>query len=129
MILRVISYRHLCSLLQSISVVFSEYVKEGGRSHRVHFVRRADFSDEDLESSDWYVGVHLPNCNIGEECEANWHGRSWKKEVVAFIVVYTWCFNVAPPTPVGAWSMALGLRQRFEYYLMLFKKCLCVLRL
>ena len=21
-----------------------------------------------------------------------------------------------PPTPVGAWSMALGLRQRFEYY-------------
>ena len=24
---------------------------------------------------------------------------------------------VAPPTPVGAWSMALGLRQRFEYYL------------
>ena len=23
---------------------------------------------------------------------------------------------VAPPTPVGAWSMALGLRQRFEYY-------------
>ena len=93
MILRVISYRHLCSLLQSISVVCSEYVKEGGRSHRVHFVGRADFSDEDFESSDWYVGVHLPNCNIGEECEANWHGRSWKKEVVAFIVVYTWCFN------------------------------------
>ena len=25
---------------------------------------------------------------------------------------------VAPPTPVGAWSMALGLRQRFEYYLL-----------
>ena len=24
--------------------------------------------------------------------------------------------DVAPPTPVGAWSMALGLRQRFEYY-------------
>ena len=23
---------------------------------------------------------------------------------------------VAPPTPVGAWSMALGLRQRIEYY-------------
>ena len=23
---------------------------------------------------------------------------------------------VAPSTPVGAWSMALGLRQRFEYY-------------
>ena len=23
---------------------------------------------------------------------------------------------VAPPTPVGAWSMALGLLQRFEYY-------------
>ena len=23
---------------------------------------------------------------------------------------------VAPPTPVGAWSMALGLQQRFEYY-------------
>ena len=23
---------------------------------------------------------------------------------------------VAPPTPVGAWSIALGLRQRFEYY-------------
>ena len=23
---------------------------------------------------------------------------------------------VAPPTPVGAWLMALGLRQRFEYY-------------
>ena len=23
---------------------------------------------------------------------------------------------VAPPTLVGAWSMALGLRQRFEYY-------------
>ena len=25
-------------------------------------------------------------------------------------------YQVAPPTPVGAWSMALGLRQRFEYY-------------
>ena len=23
---------------------------------------------------------------------------------------------VAPPTPVGVWSMALGLQQRFEYY-------------
>ena len=29
---------------------------------------------------------------------------------------------VAPPTPVGAWSMALGLRQRIEYY------CICVHR-
>ena len=27
---------------------------------------------------------------------------------------------VAPPTPVGAWSMALGLRQRIEYY-----ECIC----
>ena len=26
-------------------------------------------------------------------------------------------FYVAPPTPVGGWSMALGLRQRFEYYI------------
>ena len=26
------------------------------------------------------------------------------------------CVYVAPPTPVGAWSMALGLWQRFEYY-------------
>ena len=28
--------------------------------------------------------------------------------------------NVAPPTPVGAWSMALGLRQRFEYYIYIY---------
>ena len=25
--------------------------------------------------------------------------------------------DVAPPTPVDAWSMALGLQQRFEYYI------------
>ena len=28
---------------------------------------------------------------------------------------------VAPPTPVGAWSMALGLRQRFVMYEYQFK--------
>ena len=32
---------------------------------------------------------------------------------VSCILMYVY---VAPPTPVGAWSMALGLRQRFEYY-------------
>ena len=31
---------------------------------------------------------------------------------VSCILMYVY---VAPPTPVGAWSMALGLRQRFEY--------------
>ena len=31
--------------------------------------------------------------------------------------------DVAPPTPVGAWSMALGLRQRFEYYLLVGECC------
>ena len=31
---------------------------------------------------------------------------------VSCILMYVF---VAPPTPVGAWSMALGLRQRFEY--------------
>ena len=29
---------------------------------------------------------------------------------------YTDVFYVAPPTPVGAWSMASGLWQRIEYY-------------
>ena len=33
---------------------------------------------------------------------------------VSCILMYVY---VAPPTPVGAWSMALGLRQRFEYYI------------
>ena len=32
---------------------------------------------------------------------------------VSCILMYVY---VAPPTPVGAWSMALGLRQRFVYY-------------
>ena len=32
---------------------------------------------------------------------------------VSCILMYVY---VAPPTPVGAWSMALGLRQCFEYY-------------
>ena len=32
---------------------------------------------------------------------------------VSCILMYVY---VAPPTPVGTWSMALGLRQRFEYY-------------
>ena len=32
---------------------------------------------------------------------------------VSCILMYVY---IAPPTPVGAWSMALGLRQRFEYY-------------
>ena len=32
---------------------------------------------------------------------------------VSCILMYVY---VAPPTPVGAWSMALGLRQRLEYY-------------
>ena len=32
---------------------------------------------------------------------------------VSCILMYVYA---APPTPVGAWSMALGLRQRFEYY-------------
>ena len=34
---------------------------------------------------------------------------------VSCILMYMYVY-VAPPTPVGAWSMALGLRQRFEYY-------------
>ena len=34
---------------------------------------------------------------------------------VSCILMYVY---VAPPTPVGAWSMALGLQQRFEYYMM-----------
>ena len=32
---------------------------------------------------------------------------------VSCILMYVY---VAPPTPVGTWSMALGLWQRFEYY-------------
>ena len=32
---------------------------------------------------------------------------------VSCIVMYVY---VAPSTPVGAWSMAFGLRERFEYY-------------
>ena len=32
---------------------------------------------------------------------------------VSCILMYVY---VAPPTPVGAWSMALGLQRRFEYY-------------
>ena len=32
---------------------------------------------------------------------------------VSCILMYVY---VAPPTPVGAWSMALGLRHRSEYY-------------
>ena len=32
---------------------------------------------------------------------------------VSCVLMYVY---VAPPTPVGAWSMALGLRQRIEYY-------------
>ena len=32
---------------------------------------------------------------------------------VSCILMYVY---VAPPTPAGAWSIALGLRQRFEYY-------------
>ena len=32
---------------------------------------------------------------------------------VSCILMYVY---VALPTPVGAWSVALGLRQRFEYY-------------
>ena len=35
---------------------------------------------------------------------------------VSCILMYVY---VAPPTPVGAWSMALGLRRRFEYYYIL----------
>ena len=34
-------------------------------------------------------------------------------KMVSCILMYVY---VAPPTPVGAWSMALGLRQRFDYY-------------
>ena len=33
---------------------------------------------------------------------------------VSCILMYVY---VAPPTPVGAWSMALGLWQRIEYYI------------
>ena len=33
---------------------------------------------------------------------------------VSCILMYVY---VAPPTPVGEWSMALGLRQCFEYYI------------
>ena len=36
---------------------------------------------------------------------------------VSCILMYVY---VAPPTPVGAWSMALGLRQRIEY-----SQCMC----
>ena len=32
---------------------------------------------------------------------------------VSCILMYVY---VAPPTPMGAWSMTLGLRQHFEYY-------------
>ena len=32
---------------------------------------------------------------------------------VSCILMYVY---VAPPTSMGAWSMALGLRQHFEYY-------------
>ena len=49
-----------------------------------------------------------------------WMGRIAKgcvREVslaqVSCVLMYVY---VAPPTPVGAWSMALRLRQRFEYY-------------
>ena len=37
---------------------------------------------------------------------------------VSCILMYVY---VAPPTPVGAWSMALGLRQRFEYYYSMYQ--------
>ena len=61
---------------------------------------------------------HSPTGDLGEIAVVN--GRMVKgcvREVslaqVSCILMYIY---VAPPTPVGAWSMALGLRQRFEYY-------------
>ncbi len=39
---------------------------------------------------------------------------------VSCILMYVY---VAPPTPVGAWSMALGLRQRLEYYYYHYYAC------
>ena len=35
---------------------------------------------------------------------------------VSYTLMYVY---VAPPTPVGAWSVALGIRRHFEYYCIL----------
>ena len=45
---------------------------------------------------------------------------------VSCILMYVY---VALPTPVGAWSMALGLRQRFEYYYYQWPLCSNVITL
>ena len=51
---------------------------------------------------------HSPTGRIVKGCV-----RELSLARVSCILMYVY---VAPPTPVGAWSMALGLRQRFEYY-------------
>ena len=65
-----------------------------------------------LSTSDLYVFCHLLLGEIagvnGQNSEEMCHGG---KPGTGKLYIY-----VAPPTPVGAWSMALGLRQRFEYY-------------
>ena len=55
---------------------------------------------------------HSPTGDLGEIAGQNSEGMCHGgKPGTGKFYVY-----VAPPTPVGAWSMALGLRQRFEYY-------------
>ena len=58
---------------------------------------------------------HSPTGDLGEIAGRMVKGcvREVSLAQVSCILMYVY---VAPPTPVGAWSMALGLRQRFEYY-------------
>ena len=61
---------------------------------------------------------HSPTGDLGEIAGVNGQNsegmcQGGKPGTVSSILMYV---NVAPPTPVGAWSLALGLRQRFEYY-------------
>ena len=54
---------------------------------------------------------HSPTGDLGEIAGVN---RQNSKGMCQGGKLYT--DYVAPPTPVGVWSMALRLQQRFEYY-------------
>ena len=62
-----------------------------------------------------------PKTSLSETCNSTtvfkvahpWYKRCVREVSLAQVSCILMYVYVAPPTPVGAWSMALGLRQRF----------------
>ena len=56
---------------------------------------------------------HSPTGDLGEIAVVNGQNSEVREVSLAQVSCILMYVYVAPPTPVGAWSMALGLRQRF----------------